>query len=66
MLKAEFTRALLLRHFDPERPVRLKTDTLKQAGVGILLQLNDIGMYYPGVFWSYKWTGPKLNYGTPD
>jgi hypothetical protein len=35
-LKKAFTSALILRYFDPKRPVRVETDALETAISGIL------------------------------
>ena len=65
-LKVCFEEAPLLRHFDPARPLRLETDASKEAGSGVLSQPDDDGNFHPIAFWSRKWKGPELNYGTPD
>lgn len=61
-----FQSAPLLRHFDPERSIRLETDASAFAMAGILSQPSDEGQFHPVAFWSRKFQGPELNYGTPD
>ncbi|RYC80447.1 hypothetical protein BFJ63_vAg16669 [Fusarium oxysporum f. sp. narcissi] len=65
-LIAEFGKAPVLRHFDPERHIRVETDALEYAMAGILSQPDNEGRYHPVAFWSRKFNGPELNYGTPD
>ena len=64
-LLSAFEKAPLLRHFDPEKPIRLETDASKWALGGILSQLFD-GRWHPIAFHSRQFKGPELNYGTPD
>jgi transposase InsO family protein len=64
-LLTAFERAPLLRHFDPELPIRLETDASKYAQSGILSQLFE-GLWHPIAFYSRQFKGPELNYGTPD
>jgi hypothetical protein len=40
-LRDNFTKALVLAHFDPAKPIRLKTDTSGFAITGIILQQQD-------------------------
>jgi transposase InsO family protein len=65
-LIAAFQTAPLLRHFDPQLPVRIETDASKFAMAGILSQPDEEGRWHPVAFWSRKFNGPELNYGTPD
>lgn len=65
-LIAAFQSAPLLRHFDPQRPIRLETDASNRGMAGILSQPDDEGRYHPVAFWSRKFSGAELNYGTPD
>ena len=64
-LLGAFEKAPLLRHYDPERPIRLETDASARALSGILSQLFE-GRWHPIAFYSRQFKGPKLNYGTPD
>jgi hypothetical protein len=65
-LKGAFLSASLLRHFNPENPIRLETDALNKGIAGILSQPNVGGLYRPVAFWSRKFSGPELNYATPN
>ena len=60
-----FKSAPLLAHFDPKLPIRLETDASKWGMAGILSQSHD-GIFHPVAFWSHKFTGAEVNYGTPD
>jgi transposase InsO family protein len=61
-----FKCAPLLRHFDPQRQIRLETDASNLGMAGILSQPDDLNCYHPIAFWSRKFTGAEINYGTPD
>jgi hypothetical protein len=65
-LRAAFTTAPLLKHFDPEKPIRLITDASGYALAGILLQPGEEQRWHPVAFWSRKMNGPELNYQTHD
>lgn len=65
-LIAAFQSAPLLRHFDPSRPIRIETDASDGAMAGILSQPDDDGVWHPVSFWSKKFTGAEILYGTPD
>jgi hypothetical protein len=65
-LIAAFQTAPLLRHFDPQRHIRVETDASNEGMAGILSQPDDHDRYHPVAFWSKKFTGAELNYGTPD
>lgn len=65
-LVAAFQSAFLLRHFDPERRIRIETDASIQGMAGILSQPDDQGLYHPVAFWSRKFTGAEIHYATPD
>jgi len=65
-LKSAFTVAPLLRHFEPELPIRLETDASGFAMAGILSQPDSGGIWHPVAFWSRKFIDAELNYGTPD
>jgi transposase InsO family protein len=64
-LLSAFEEAPLLRHFDPDKPIRMETDASKWAMGGILSQLFE-GCWHPIAFYSRQFKGPELNYGTPD
>lgn len=65
-LKQAFERAPLLIHFDPEKQIRLETDASRCAMAGTLSQEGPGGQWHPVSFWSKKFSGAELNYGTPD
>ncbi|OQE16552.1 hypothetical protein PENFLA_c027G03970 [Penicillium flavigenum] len=65
-LKQAFQSASLLYHFDPEKHIRLETDASNQGMGGVLSQPDDKGRWHPVAFWSRKFSGPELNYATPD
>lgn len=65
-LQDAFQRAPVLRHFDPDKPVILETDASKFAMGAVLSQVAEDGRKHPVAFWSAKFKGPALNYGTPD
>jgi transposase InsO family protein len=64
-LLSAFEKAPLLRHFDPDKPIRVETDASKWAAGGILSQRFE-GRWHPIAFYSRQFKGPELNYGTPD
>jgi transposase InsO family protein len=64
-LKNAFTTAPILRHFDPNIPIRIHTDASGFALSAILSQIID-SRPHPIAFWSRKCTPPECNYGTPD
>ena len=69
-LKAAFTKAPLLQHFNPEAPLRLETDASKYAIAGILSQpANDDPTqkhYHPIAFWSRSMTMAERNYSVGE
>lgn len=70
-LKAAFRREPLLRHFDPQRPIRLETDASLFAAGAVLSQPWDDSdgngkQWHPIAFWSFKFESAECNYGTPD
>ena len=65
-LKEAFKSADLIRHFDPEKKIRLETDASNEGMAGVLSQPDDNGTWHPVAFWSRKFSGPELNYATPD
>ena len=60
-LKKMFTSESLLRHFNPELPIKIKSDVLGFAVSSILSQLHD-GKWHSVVFWSKKKTTAEKNY----
>ena len=65
-LKAAFTSADLLRHFNPDLATTVETDASDYAIAGILSQTNKSGVLQPVAFLSRKLTPPKLNYEIHD
>ncbi|KAL2104482.1 hypothetical protein VUR80DRAFT_423 [Thermomyces stellatus] len=65
-LKAKFTTAPLLRHFDPKKRTRVETDASKFAVAAVLSQQHEDKKWYPVAFWSRKLNSAEVNYGTPD
>src|SRR5438270_474798 len=72
-LKATFTTAPVLQHFDPEKPIRIETDTSGFAVAAILSQPSTLTVgrrsdahWHPVVFWSRKMTPAERNYDTHD
>ena len=66
-LRAAFTSAPLLRHFDPSLPIRLETDASDYAIAGILTQLQEANkQWHPVAFHSKKMIDAERNYETHD
>ena len=66
-LKAAFTKAPLLRHFNPELRIRVETDASGFAISGIISQLQeDDGHWHPIAFWSRKMTDTERRYEAHD
>jgi hypothetical protein len=70
-LKAAFTTAPVLIHFDPSKKIRVETDASKFAIAGSISQQFDAGdgtkqHWHPVAFWSRKLTGAERNYSTHD
>lgn len=66
-LKAKFLSAPLLRHFDPELPIRLETDASTHAISAILSQKQrDDEQWHPVAFWSRKLKDEETRYDTGD
>ena len=66
-LRAAFTQAPLLRHFNPELPIRVETDSSDFALAGILTQLQeDNKQWHPVAFHSRKMIDAERNYETHD
>ena len=75
MLKEAFTKAPLLLHFNPQKPIQLKMDAFTIAIAGILLQpetylttpeerLQLQDQWHPVAFWSRKLNDAEKNYNT--
>src|SRR5213079_2217573 len=65
-LKALFTSAPLLKHFDPELPITLHTDASGAAISGILSQIHPNGDLHPVAYWSRKCVPAECNYDVHD
>jgi len=74
LLKEAFTSAQVLRHFDPNLPIKVITDASLFAYGGILLQpmqaeganLNRKAHWQPVAFYSKKFTDVQVRYDTHD
>lgn len=64
-LRQQFLQAPVLRHFDPELPIRLETDASAHAISAILTQPGETH-HHPVAFWSRKLIDAEENYATPD
>ena len=64
-LKAAFTAAPVLRHFDPALKIRVETDASKFALAGILSQLCGTE-WHPIAYYSRKMEPAEENYETHD
>ena len=64
-LKALFTTAPILKHFDPDLPITLHTDSSGAAISGIISQTHH-GTLHPIAFWSRKCLPAECNYDIHD
>jgi transposase InsO family protein len=60
-----FISAPVLRHYDPDRKLRMETDASGTAYAGILSQQWENG-WHPIAYFSRKFSGPELNYPIYD
>ena len=68
-LKASFTSAPMLRHYDPEKPIQVETDASGFAVAGVLRQPGEDptqAHWHPVAFYSRKMTAAERNYGAGD
>ena len=66
-LLGTFQKAPLLRHYDPELPIRLEADASDAALGGVLSQLQkDTNKWHPIAFFSKQFKGAEIHYSTPD
>ncbi|KAJ9271473.1 hypothetical protein DTO212C5_2553 [Paecilomyces variotii] len=67
-LKTAFIEPLVLRHYDPEKPIIVATDALGFALAAILLQLASeaTGQWYPVAYFSRKFTEIERRYEVHD
>ena len=65
-LRQAFLKAPILHHFDPERHIRIESNTLSYAISGILNQLtsDDSGQWHPIAFFSRKMILAETRYET--
>ena len=52
ILKKAFTSDVILRHFDPDRPIVVETDASDYVSGGILSQYDDKGVLHPVAYFS--------------
>lgn len=69
-VKAAFTQAPVLRHYDPRAKLRMETDASQFAIAAILSQLlfegEEQAAWYPIAFWSRKLIPAECSYETHD
>ena len=65
-LRQTFTKAPILRHFDPKCHIRIETDASSYAIGGVLSQLtsDNSGRWHPVAFYSQKMIPAKTRYKT--
>ena len=65
-LKAAFTTARVLRHFQPSLPLTIEADA-SDFGLGcVLSQTDEAGELHPLAYYSRKFCAAKLNYPIYD
>ena len=71
-LRQAFTKAPILRHFDPEYHIRIETDASGYAIGGVLSQLtsdhltSDLSQWHPVAYFSRKMIPAEMRYETHD
>jgi hypothetical protein len=65
-LRTAFTKAPILRHFDPNLPVVLEADASDYALGAVVSQIGPDGMLHPIVYHSRKFNKAELNYEIYD
>lgn len=65
-LKAAFTSTPILRHFDYERDIVVKTDASNFVCAGVLSQYDDDGVLHPVAYYSKKHSPAECNYEIYD
>ena len=66
-LRQAFTEAPILRHFDPERHIRIETDASGYAIGGVLSQMtSEIGQWHPVAYYLRKMISAETRYETHD
>jgi hypothetical protein len=65
-LKATFTSAPVLAHFDPDRDVIVEMDASDYVSASVLSQYNDDNVLYPVAYFSKKHSPAECNYEIYD
>ena len=65
-LRKAFMETPVLQHFDPARPIRVKTDASDKAIGRILCQPDDKGHWHPVAYFSRKMIPAECNYEVHD
>jgi hypothetical protein len=65
-LKATFTSASILAHFDPDRDVIVETDASDYVSAGVLSQYDDDNILHPMAYFSKKHSLAERNYEIYD
>jgi hypothetical protein len=65
-LKATFTSARVLAHFDPDRDVIVETDASHYVSASVLSQYDDDNVLYPVAYFSKKHSPVECNYEIYD
>ena len=65
-LKCRFTSVPVLRHFDPDREIIVKTDASDYVSVGMMSQYDADGILHPVAFFSKKHSPAECNYKIYD
>src|SRR3979490_2493679 len=65
-LKAAFTSAPILRHWQPDQTLGVETDPSDYALAAILSTIDSEGEIHPAAFHSQTFTGPELNSDVHD
>jgi hypothetical protein len=65
-LKATFTSAPILAHFDPDRDVIIETDASDDVSASVLSQYHDDNVLHPMAYFSKKHSPTECNYEIYD
>jgi hypothetical protein len=65
-LKQAFTKAPILHHFDPEKPILVETLASDYVSAGIFSQHDKEGKVHPIAYFSKKHTPAECNYEIYD
>ena len=65
-MKRRLCEAPILCHFDPFKKTRLETDSSDGVVSGVLMQLQDDGIWHPAGSFSEVMSGAELNYGIAE